>query len=125
MTYVEHKELSERLKEAQRVLSKYPGRIPLIVECEERSIEKLGFNMRKLLISGDKTMGQLMSVLRKQVNISPSQGVFMLINKTLPVNTATVQQVYDEHKAPDNLLYVTLCRLATFGATHSCNYTKV
>jgi GABA(A) receptor-associated protein len=73
----------KRQAEAQRIREKYPDRIPVICEKDERSsippIDK-----KKYLVPADLTVGQFVYVIRKRIKLSPEKAIFIFINNVLP-----------------------------------------
>lgn len=70
----------------------------------------------KVLITRDKTVGELMMWLRVHIKMEPKQALFMLVGTgVLPANSATVGEIYDEHKAADGRLYIHTRIENTFG----------
>ncbi len=70
----------------------------------------------KVLISRDKTIAELMTWLRVHIKMQSKQALFMLVGSgTLPSSSATVGQIYDEHKATDGRLYIHTRLENTFG----------
>lgn len=112
--YSDERTFEERQNEASRMLSKHPDRVPLIVERAPGS--KLPqIDRRKWLVPRDMTMGQWMTVLRKRISISSSEGLFVFVNNVLPTTSATVGQIYDDHKEATGLLLMTYTKQSTFG----------
>ena len=57
------KSLEDRLTESNKVLIKYPDRIPVIVEPLTKDI--VGINKNKFIVSKGMTFGQLIYIIRK------------------------------------------------------------
>jgi len=54
--------------------------------------------------------------LRVHIKMEPKQAIFMLVGTgVLPANSATVGEIYDEHKAADGRLYIHTRLENTFG----------
>jgi GABA(A) receptor-associated protein len=104
----------KRKSEAARIRSKYPDRVPVICEKDERSdiepIDKI-----KYLVPQDLTVGQFVYVVRKRIKLSPEKAIFIFINNVLPPTAALMSQIYDEQKDEDGFLYVQYSGENTFG----------
>jgi len=110
----------QRKGEAERIMKKYPGSIPIICETNTKTdIPNLCKN--KYLVKSDMTVGQFMSVIRKQLKktpndpseekgyvLPPEKGLFLFVNNTLPSLSALISQIYKEHKSDDLFLRI-LC----------------
>lgn len=112
MKYKYSLSLEDRQKECQRMKTRYPDRIPCIVETRVNfpSIDK-----NKYLVPPDLTVGQFMSILRKRVKMEPSTAMFLFVNNTMPAGTHTIEQVHKNHAADDGFLYIEVSGEDTFG----------
>jgi len=106
--------LEHRKKESQKIKEKYPTRIPVIVEKAEKSnIEDI--DKRKYLVPADISVAQFMWIVRKRINLTPEKAIFLFVNKIVPSSTATLGEIYSNHKDDDGFLYVAYSGENTFG----------
>ena len=112
-SYKEKFEFSKRRNETNRILKKYPDRIPIIVEVSSSNIK---LEKTKYLCPGDITCGQFFFVVRKQTNLLPEQSLFLFINNTLPSNSVIIKHLYKDHKDDDGFLYIIISEESTFGS---------
>ena len=107
---------TKRLNEANRVLEKYPDRIPIIVERNTISSNNLPIiDKKKFLVPKDLTVGQFVYVIRKRIKLQPEKAIFLMIKSLLPPTSMLLFDLYSEHKHEDNFLYVTYTSENTFG----------
>jgi GABA(A) receptor-associated protein len=101
-----------RQRESMRMMSKYPDRIPCIVEtCDDISLDK-----QKYLVPGDLTIGQLIFVIRKRVHLPQTDALFMFTAQNiLPPTSALVSNVYRNFKDADGFLYFKISKENVFG----------
>eukprot|EP00300_Choanocystis_sp_HF-7_P033295 c45614_g1_i1.p2 GENE.c45614_g1_i1~~c45614_g1_i1.p2 ORF type:complete len:128 (+),score=25.49 c45614_g1_i1:28-384(+) len=104
----------KRKGEADRILSKYPDRIPVICEKAERS-NIPDIDKKKYLVPCDLTVGQFVYVIRRRIKLSPEKAIFIFVDNVLPPTAALMSSVYEEHKADDGFLYVTYSGENSFG----------
>jgi GABA(A) receptor-associated protein len=104
----------KRHKEANRIILKYPDRIPIIVEKKNNS-KMSDIDKNKYLVPGDLTMGQFIYVIRKRLKLKSHEAIFLFINRKLINNTQFVKDVYYANLDEDNFMYVTYCCENTFG----------
>lgn len=106
----------QRKEEADRVIQKYPDRIPII--CERSSsasrdcpqIDKI-----KYLVPIDLTMGQFLFVIRKRMRLPAEKAIFVFVNNTIAPSSAYINDIYMYNKSDDNFLYVTYSLENVFG----------
>jgi len=104
----------KRSYESKRIIEKYPTRIPIIVEKQNKSdVPDIG--KQKYLVPNELTMGEFVYVIRKRLKLAPEKAIFIFIKNILPPTSACIQQVYDEYKDDDGFLYVTYSGENCFG----------
>jgi GABA(A) receptor-associated protein len=108
--------LDIRKKESRRIRAKFPDRIPIILQkrkgCHLKNIEK-----NKYLVPNDITMGQFLYIIRKNINLSTDESIFVFCNNKLPMSSALISQIYREEKEEDDFLYLEYSGEQTFGST--------
>lgn len=106
-----------RRREAESVRSKYPDRVPCVVETRqgERDIT-LVLDKKKYLVPNDVTMSQFTFVLRKRMHIAPHKALFLLVNNTLISGSSTMNDVYSRHKDESQFLHILISSENAFGA---------
>ena len=106
----------ERLIEANRVLYKYPDRVPIIVEKNINAPSDCPLIYKnKYLVPRDLTFGHLICVIRKRLNISPEKAIFLFINNTIPPSCSYINDIYNVFVSSDKFLYVTYTYENVFG----------
>ena len=114
----------DRISESTRIKSKYPDRVPCIVEKAEKS-DVPTIDKKKFLVPSDLTIGQFVYVIRKRIKLryfyfiiySPEKAIFIFVNNVLPPSSSLLSQVYSEHASDDGFLYVLYSSENTFGVT--------
>jgi GABA(A) receptor-associated protein len=119
MGFKQNHSLYERINESNRIINKYPGRIPII--CERSNAAKKDcpdIDKNKYLVPYDLTIGQFMYVIRKRLQIHSEKAIFLLINGVFPSSSTMMSYLYNKHKDEDNFLYITYSFENTFGGGH-------
>lgn len=113
-SFKEQYTLQDRKRESARVLSKYPDRIPII--CERRRYSNLShIDKQKYLVPNDLTAGQFIYVIRKRLRLPAEKAIFIFVGGTLPVISATLADLYDQHQDIDGFLYIVYSEENVFG----------
>lgn len=107
--------LEQRKQEAQRIIEKYPDRIPVIAERRKDS-DVPDIDKKKYLVPKDLTVGQFVYVIRKRIKLSPEKALYIFCNKQLLSTSAQMTEVYKQYVATDGFLYVHYSAEKTFGA---------
>jgi GABA(A) receptor-associated protein len=106
----------ERKSEADRILAKYPDKIPIIVELGRNS-NLSPLDKQKYLVPYDLSVAQFMFMIRKRLKLSQEQAMFLFINDKLPITSQLLSILYPANKSDDGFLYITLMGETTFGCS--------
>ena len=96
------------------MLTKYPERIPIIVEMAE-GCQLSPITKNKYLAPRDMLMGQFVFTIRKKIKLESSQAIFMLVNNRLVTGNDQLSKIYKEHQNEDGFLYMLYTSENTFG----------
>ncbi|XP_059483690.1 microtubule-associated proteins 1A/1B light chain 3A-like [Neocloeon triangulifer] len=110
------KSLAERKTEVAAIRSKFPTKIPIIVDRynKEKSLNPL--DKTKFLVPQEITMSQFVTIIRNRMQLSPQQALYLLVNNhSMASLSRTLAEVYQEHKDEDGFLYITYASQETFG----------
>ncbi len=115
--------IDRRLAEAERILVKYPGRIPVILECHNRS--KLPpLEQKKFLLPADITMRDFQKILIQRLKVEPTTSIYLFAEQcdkkekkthALLSGSQTAADVYQDWKNDDKFLYIYYNTEDTFG----------
>ena len=132
--YLDVTPIDKLYADCERIRKKYPNKIPVIV----RATEGLELKKCKFLVPGGGTfeykdeegntktrttkgitVGQFEYVIRKRIQLTPEQAIFIFINKSIPNNSQLMSHVYDEYlrtkKHDHNYLVCEVSTESTFG----------
>ena len=102
--------LKDRTNDANRVLQKYPNRVPIIVSSSTFELDK-----NKYLVPLDITVGQFCYILRRRIQLEPEIAVFLLFNGRIPNSNTLIGNIYNQEKDKDGYLYCGMIPENTFG----------
>jgi len=111
----EENHLEQRKSEAEKIRTKYPDRIPVVVERVANS-HIADIDKRKFLVPNDISVAQFMWIIRKRIQLPSEKAIFLFVNKTIPQSSSTMGQVYNTFKDEDGFLYIAYSGENTFGA---------
>ena len=113
--------LNERISECNRILSRHPGRVPVILECSKELdgiIEK-----RKYLVPKDISVSSLPYIIRNRSKINSNKSIILFVNDKIPKAHSLVGELYEEYldsinnkrESEDKFLYIYVAYESTFG----------
>jgi GABA(A) receptor-associated protein len=123
--------LEKRKVESDKMLTKYPERVPIICMFDKKILSpatKAGHQssrikeIQKFLAPKEVTLGQFIMVIRRKLYLSPSESVFVFVEdsggngKILCPGNSEIGSVYDAQKnKEDSFLYFHVTKENTFG----------
>lgn len=105
--------LNERQTVAEKLVKKYPDKIPVIVNHIQNKLIRT-----KYIVPADITVFDMISHVRKMNDsLEPNEGLFFFANNMLITPSMLMSELYTKHKAEDKFLYITCASENTFGNT--------
>lgn len=114
MKFKEKFTYEERYSESNRVLTKYPGKIPIVCEKEKNS-KMVEIDKHKYLVSIDVSVAQFIYILRSRLKLPPEKAIFLFINGIIPTSSSLLIDYYIRYKDLDGFLYITYSSENVFG----------
>lgn len=110
--------ISQRTEESERVLQKFPERVPLIVErAESCSLDDVDKN--KFLAPSDLSVGQFIYTIRSRMRLDPTTALFLFVVSDgvskIPPTSMLLGTLYAENRDEDGFLYILYHSENTFG----------
>ncbi len=107
---------TQRLDESTRIRQKYPDRIPIICEKNNKCRNTPDIDKKKYLVPCDLTMGQFLNVIRQRIKVKDSSlALFLLVNGKIYSTSELITYVYENEKDNDGFLYIVYTSENTFG----------
>jgi len=102
----------KRLNEFKRIISKYPSRIPIVIDIEG---PELILDKRKYLAEMDMLMLNFQHTIRQRLKVGPNESLFFFYENRIPNPTQTLGQIYKEAPSQDGFMVLTVAKENTFG----------
>ncbi|XP_072278791.1 microtubule-associated protein 1 light chain 3 gamma-like [Pyxicephalus adspersus] len=110
------KRLDSRIHEVNRVKTRFPCKIPVIVERSSREKQLPQLQKIKFLVSPEITMGQFVNMIRSRLSLLPSHSLCVMVDeRQLASLSMTMLEVYTAHRDQDGFLYMTYMSHEVFG----------
>lgn len=105
-----------RKQESEKIMAKYPSKIPVIVERYKKTLKDIpDIDKKKYLVPDDLTFGQFVYVIRRRLQISQEKAIFLFCDNIIPPTSLLIKAVYDTNKDDDGFLYCTYSGENSFG----------
>lgn len=116
MNFKEKFNLNHRKTEFNRIHTKYPDKIPLIIFRKHKCKNINEIEKNKYLIPNQLTVGQLIYVIRKGIKLNPEKSILLYFgNNSLVPTSELLSKVYEEFKDEDGFLYCYYTGENTYG----------
>ena len=102
------------MKDSEKIMKKYPERIPIIVKKKEKS-DIPDIDKKKYLVPKDMLINQFIFIIRKRIKVTPEKAIFLTINNVMPSSTSSFAELYEEHKNQNGFLDIIYSSENTFG----------
>jgi len=103
----------KRKSDSEKILAKYPNRIPVIVERFGDEVPEI--DRSKYLVPDDLTMANFMYVIRKRLKLAPEKAIYLFVNDKIMAGISCVSTVYEKYSDEDGFLYIKYSGESTFG----------
>ena len=113
--YIDCHNFDDRKREADNVLSKYPERLPIILERAENCSDIEPIDKNKFLVPKEITFGQFLFSIRKRLKLLPSKSFFLYTDDLLISNSENIASAYEKYKKEDGFMYINYTSENTFG----------
>jgi GABA(A) receptor-associated protein len=107
--------LEQRQTESARIMQRFPGRIPIIIEKSNRATDIPDLPRNRYLAPADMTVGQFIYVIRKSISLPPEKALFVFVGTSLPTTGMIIRELYRDYHHEDGFLYATYSGESTFG----------
>jgi len=98
--------IEKRREEVAKITSKWPGRIPIILEKSKNS-QLEDIPKSKFLCPSDYSVQQFLGCIRKKVKMRRDTALFIFVNgRELVTGDSSMQGIYEQKKDEDGFLYM-------------------
>lgn len=101
--------------ESEKIIKRYPERIPVICEKKKGSLIA-DIDKHKYLVPKDLLVGQFLYVIRRRIQLPADKAMFVFVGHTVAPTSQMMSHIYEQHKNEDGFLYMTYSGEETFGA---------
>ena len=103
-----------RKLESEKIITKYPNRIPIIIERADKCLLD-DIDKKKYLVPKELNMNQFIYIIRKRIKLDNSQSIFFIVGNNVCPSNVPLSSIYEEYKDEDGFLYIIYTSENTFG----------
>ena len=87
------KNFEDRVRDSSVIRQEHPDKVPVVVEraSNEKNLPLL--DKAKFLVPSHVSLHEFTRVLRRRLQLSPGQALFLMTNKGLPAGTSSISEI--------------------------------
>ena len=115
-SFKDRNSLTERISAADSIKSKFPNKVPVIVEKFKKEKSLQSIDKVKYLVPSELTVAQLASIVRNRLRLCQTDSFFLFSESGTTLSMSrTVSELYTTMQDQDGFLYVQYASQETFG----------
>ncbi|XP_067399932.1 microtubule-associated proteins 1A/1B light chain 3C-like [Emydura macquarii macquarii] len=115
--FKQRKCFATRKHEVAAIRSKFPSKLPVILERYTKEKVLPALDRTKFLVPQELSMGQFVTIIRSRMSLSSTQSFYLLVDgsRSLVSMSLTMAEVYTLNRDEDGFLYMTYASQEMFG----------